>query len=98
MNIISASVSGEAVKKIRSKLSLAKTLGVPARRISSGFSIRTKILHTQSHPTCIRKGKLDQTCYLTRTENLHMTSGTLLKTFTQQETKTRGSGEPVSLT
>ena len=58
MNIISASVSGEAVKKIRSKLSLAKILGVPTRRISSGFSIRTKILHTQSSSYLYTKRKV----------------------------------------
>jgi hypothetical protein len=49
-------------------------------------SLRKYCTHNH-HPTCIRKGKLDQMRYLTRTENLHMTSGALLKTLTQQEAK-----------
>ncbi|CAC5405684.1 unnamed protein product [Mytilus coruscus] len=58
MNVLSASVSGNCVKQLRSKLSLAKKLGVPARRISSGFTLRNKISKTISSSQVYTKRKV----------------------------------------
>ncbi|CAG2187336.1 unnamed protein product [Mytilus edulis] len=58
MNVLSASVSGNCVKQLRSKLSLAKKLGVPARRISSGFTLRNKISKTLSSSYVYTKRKV----------------------------------------
>ncbi|VDI55639.1 Hypothetical predicted protein [Mytilus galloprovincialis] len=61
MNVLSASVSGNCVKQLRSKLSLAKKLGVPARRISSGFTLRNKYSKalSSSHVYTKRKVRTD---------------------------------------
>ena len=48
MNTVSASVSGENLEKSRCKMQLCKQLGIPARRISGGKRIRTKILKSES--------------------------------------------------
>lgn len=47
MDFLTASFSGENVKKSRAKSSLAKKLGLPIRRISKGYKVRTKILHSE---------------------------------------------------
>ena len=48
MEFLTSSVSGDSVKKSRSKSSLAKKLGLPVRRISKGYRVRTKILHSEA--------------------------------------------------
>ena len=48
MNTVTASVSGENLEKSRCKMQLCKQLGIPARRISGGKRIRTKILKSES--------------------------------------------------
>jgi len=61
MNVLSVAISGESVHKLRSKVSLAKKLQVPIRRVSSGFSLRTKISHSlaSSHEYTKRKVRSD---------------------------------------
>jgi hypothetical protein len=87
MNIISASVSGEAVRKFALNFHWLKHWVFLQDVLAQDFQSVRKYCTHNPHPTRMRKGKLDQMRYLTRTENLHMTSGALLKTLTQQETK-----------
>jgi hypothetical protein len=51
MNTVTASVSGENLEKSRCKMQLCKQLGIPARRISGGKRIRTKIKVTSGLET-----------------------------------------------
>lgn len=48
MHAVTASVSGESIGTSRCKMKLAKVLGVPARRLSGGKRIRTKILKSEA--------------------------------------------------
>ena len=84
MNIISASV--RLVAKLSRKFALnfhwLKHWVFLQDVLAQDFQSVRKYCTHNTHPTCIRKGKLDQMRYLTRTENLHMTSGALLKTLT----------------
>ena len=47
VNTATAFVSGENLEKSRCKMQLCKQLGIPARRISGGKRIRTKILKSE---------------------------------------------------
>jgi hypothetical protein len=51
MNTVTASVNGENLEKSRCKMQLCKQLGIPARRISGGKRIRTKIKVTSGLET-----------------------------------------------
>ena len=57
MDFLAASISGEFVRKSRSKTSLAKKLGLPIRRISKGYVVRSKIFHSESSSLCYTQRK-----------------------------------------
>ena len=67
MNIISASVSGEAVRKFALNFHWLKHWVFLQDVLVQDFQSLRKYCTHNHHPTCIRKGKLDQMRYLTRT-------------------------------
>jgi hypothetical protein len=55
MALLTASVSGESIKQSRSRVSLAKRLGVSVKRLARSAPIRTQILH--SNKSCFEYPK-----------------------------------------